>query len=127
MEATALGAAPLAILFVTAFLTAILSAIVGMAGGMTLLGVMLVFLAPLEAIPLHGAIQLASNFSRTLIQREHARYDLLWRYGLPLLPMRKASRRWFVSQRSAASSSNSEQRAESAEQQLVIFDPERAE
>lgn len=87
MEATALGTAALAILFVSAFLTAILSAIVGMAGGMTLLGVMLVFLAPLEAIPLHGAIQLASNFSRTVIQREHARYDLLWRYGLPLLPM----------------------------------------
>lgn len=58
-----------------------------MAGGMTLLAVMLIFLPPLQAIPLHGAIQLASNFSRTVIQREHARYDLLWRYGLPLLPM----------------------------------------
>ncbi len=84
---TALEPAVLAILCVTAFFTAILSAIVGMAGGMTLLGVMLLFLPPLAAIPLHGAIQLASNFSRTLIQREHARYDLLWRYGLPLLPM----------------------------------------
>jgi uncharacterized membrane protein YfcA len=58
-----------------------------MAGGMTLLSVMLLFLPPLAAIPLHGAIQLASNFSRTVIQREHARYDLLWRYGWPLLPM----------------------------------------
>ncbi len=87
MAPTALDATTLAVLCVTAFLTAILSAIVGMAGGMTLLSVMLVFLPPLEAIPLHGAIQLASNFSRTVIQREHARYDLLWRYGLPLLPM----------------------------------------
>ncbi|HEU4427635.1 MAG TPA: sulfite exporter TauE/SafE family protein [Myxococcota bacterium] len=87
METPALSEGVLAILSVTAFLTAILSAIVGMAGGMTLLAVMLIFLPPLAAIPLHGAIQLASNFSRTVIQREHARYDLLWRYGLPLLPM----------------------------------------
>lgn len=83
----ALEPALLAILCVTAFFTAILSAIVGMAGGMTLLTVMLWLMPPLAAIPLHGAIQLASNFSRTVIQREHARYDLLWRYGLPLVPM----------------------------------------
>ena len=87
MDASALPVSTLAILCVTAFFTAILSAIAGMAGGMTLLAVMLLFMPPLEAIPLHGAIQLASNLSRTLIQREHARYDLLWRYGLPLLPM----------------------------------------
>ncbi len=87
MEGDALSSGPLAVLCATAFFTAILSAIVGMAGGMTLLGVMLIFLPPLAAIPLHGAIQLASNLSRTLIQREHARYDLLWRYGWPLLPM----------------------------------------
>ena len=87
MEPSSADPATLAILCVTAFFTAILSAIVGMAGGMTLLSVMLLFLPPLAAIPLHGAIQLASNFSRSVIQREHARYDLLWRYGLPLLPM----------------------------------------
>ena len=87
MAANPLDAATLALLCVTAFFSAILSAIVGMAGGMTLLAVMLLFLPPLVAIPLHGAIQLAANFSRTVIQREHARYDLLWRYGLPLLPM----------------------------------------
>jgi uncharacterized membrane protein YfcA len=86
-ESAALEPLNLAILCVAAFFTAILSAIVGMAGGMTLLSVMLWFLPPLAAIPLHGAIQLASNFSRTVIQREHARYDLLWRYGLPLVPM----------------------------------------
>jgi uncharacterized membrane protein YfcA len=74
-------------LCVAAFFTAILSAVVGLAGGMTLLSVMLWFLPPLAAIPLHGAIQLASNFSRSVVQREHARYDLLWRYGLPLVPM----------------------------------------
>ena len=87
MSPAALDASVVALLGVAAFLTAILSAVVGMAGGMTLLAIMLVFLPPLAAIPLHGAIQLASNFSRTVIQREHARYDLLWRYGWPLLPM----------------------------------------
>lgn len=87
METAAVDAATLAILCATAFFTAILSAVVGMAGGMTLLAVMLVFLPPLVAIPLHGAIQLAANFSRTVIQREHARTDLLWHYGWPLLPM----------------------------------------
>jgi hypothetical protein len=65
----ALDAQALAIVSVTAFFTAILSAVAGMAGGMTLLAVMLLFLPPLAAIPLHGAIQLAANSSRTLIQR----------------------------------------------------------
>jgi uncharacterized membrane protein YfcA len=77
----------LAILGVTAFVTAMLSAVVGMAGGITLLGVMLLFMDPLEAIPLHGAIQLASNGSRTWIQREHVRWDILVRYAAPLIPM----------------------------------------
>lgn len=58
-----------------------------MAGGITLLGVMLLFLPPLLAIPLHGVIQLASNGSRAWIQREHAETDIVWRYALLLLPM----------------------------------------
>lgn len=77
----------LAILAAAAFATSILSAIVGMAGGITLLAVMLLFLPPLVVIPLHGVIQLVSNGSRTWIQRRHARFDLLWRYGLLLIPM----------------------------------------
>ena len=83
----ALAPAELGILFAVAFATAVLSAIVGMAGGITLLAAMLLFLPPLWAIPLHGVIQLVSNGSRTWIQREHARFDWLWRYSLLLLPM----------------------------------------
>ena len=64
-----------------------LSAIVGMAGGITLLAVMLLFLDPLVAIPIHGAVQLVSNGSRTWIQRNHARWDIVGRYALLLLPM----------------------------------------
>ncbi len=77
----------LAILTVAAFATSILSAVIGMAGGIVLLSVMLLFLEPLEAIPLHGAIQLVSNGSRSWIQRVHVQRGIVWRYALPLLPM----------------------------------------
>jgi len=58
-----------------------------MAGGVTLLTVMLLYLEPLTAIPLHGVVQLLSNGSRTWIQRAHVRRAFVWRYALPLLPM----------------------------------------
>lgn len=77
----------IAILGAAGLLTAMVSAVVGMAGGITLLAVMVLFLDPLDAIPLHGAIQLASNASRAWIQREHVRPDILLRYALPLVPM----------------------------------------
>lgn len=75
------------ILGAAAFGTSILSAIVGMAGGITLLAVMLLFLDPLLAIPLHGTVQLVSNSSRAWIQREHVDVGIAWRYALLLLPM----------------------------------------
>lgn len=74
------------LLCAAAFATAVLSAVVGMAGGITLLAAMLLWLPPLVVIPLHGVIQLASNGSRTWFQRRHARFDILWRYALLLLP-----------------------------------------
>jgi uncharacterized membrane protein YfcA len=77
----------IALLGVAALLTSILSAVVGMAGGITLLAVMLLFLPPLVVIPLHGLIQLASNSSRAVIQRQHLRWGIIWRYGVLLLPM----------------------------------------
>lgn len=77
----------LAILCVAAFATSALSAVVGMAGGITLLAVMLLFMDPLVAIPLHGVVQILSNGSRTYVQRRHVRWSILWRYGLLLLPM----------------------------------------
>ncbi|MCZ6465607.1 MAG: sulfite exporter TauE/SafE family protein, partial [Proteobacteria bacterium] len=70
-----------------ALLTSILSAIVGMAGGITLLAVMLLFFEPLVAIPLHGVVQLVSNSSRAVVQRRHLRWGVIARYGVFLLPM----------------------------------------
>ncbi len=58
-----------------------------MAGGITLLAIMLLFYEPLIAIPLHGVVQLVSNSSRAVIQRTHLRWDLIWRQSLLLIPM----------------------------------------
>jgi len=77
----------LIVLTVAALLTSILSAIIGMAGGIVLLAVMLLFMEPLAAIPLHGVVQLVSNGSRTWIQRRHVRGRIALLYALPLLPM----------------------------------------
>jgi len=81
-----LEAVPLAILGLAAFLTSILSAVIGLAGGMTLLAVMLLFLDPLVAIPLHGAVQLVSNGSRAWFQRAHVEREILWRFCALLVP-----------------------------------------
>ena len=75
------------VLGIVAFGTAMLSAIVGMAGGIILLGTMLIFLEPTIVIPIHGAIQLVSNTTRATVQRKHLAWSLIWRYSLLLLPM----------------------------------------
>ena len=77
----------LSILCAVALLTATLSAIIGMAGGITLLSVMLLIFEPLVAIPLHGVIQLVSNSSRSIVQRRHIDWGILWRFSALLLPM----------------------------------------
>jgi uncharacterized membrane protein YfcA len=77
----------LAILCATGLLTATLSAIIGMAGGITLLSVMLLFFEPLVAIPIHGVVQLVSNSSRTFVQRKHVDWKILGYYATMLIPM----------------------------------------
>jgi len=81
-----LEATSLAWLGVAAFATSVLSAIVGMAGGIVLLAVMLLFLEPLAAIPLHGAIQLLSNGSRAALQRRFVDRSVLLYFGVLLVP-----------------------------------------
>jgi uncharacterized membrane protein YfcA len=87
MDAATLSGAQLGVLAPVVFLTAMLSAVVGLAGGITLLAVMLLFFDPLVAIPLHGVIQLVSNSSRAVVQRRHVEWGIVARYALPLLPM----------------------------------------
>ena len=81
-----MGQAELAAIGAVTFVTAVLSGVLGMAGGIALLGVLLVYLPPLVAIPLHGVIQLVSNGSRVVVQRRHARFDWIAWYALPLIP-----------------------------------------
>jgi uncharacterized membrane protein YfcA len=76
----------LAVIGAATFATAVLSGVLGMAGGVALLAVLLLFLPPLAAIPLHGVIQLASNGSRVVAQRRHARFAWILWYALPLVP-----------------------------------------
>ncbi len=70
----------------TSLLTAGVSAVLGMAGGIMLLAVMLLFLEPAVAIPVHAIVQLTSNSSRVVIHASEVRRDLLWPYMLLLLP-----------------------------------------
>ena len=77
----------LTVLGVAAFATSMLSGMLGLAGGMTLLSILLLFYDPLVAIPLHGVIQLVSNASRSYIQRRHVERGIVGWYALPLVPM----------------------------------------
>ncbi len=70
-----------------AFASSVLSGILGMAGGIILLSVMVLFFEPVTAIALHGLIQLVSNASRAVIQRRHVEWRFTWRFALLLLPM----------------------------------------
>ncbi|MCH2172495.1 sulfite exporter TauE/SafE family protein [Myxococcota bacterium] len=82
-----MGGTETAVLTLVALATSVLSGIVGMAGGIVLLTVMLLFMEPMVAIPLHAVVQLVSNASRTYIQRSHVNWSLVAPYAIPLLPM----------------------------------------
>ena len=51
-----------------------------------LLAIMLLFLDPLEAIPIHGLVQLASNTSRAVVHARVIRRDLLLPFAILVLP-----------------------------------------
>lgn len=65
-----------------AFLSSIISGVFGMAGGITLLAAMTLVM-PLSAIvPIHGATQLVSNFSRTVFLFAHVNTTILKNFAL---------------------------------------------
>lgn len=74
------------VLWTASLLTASVSAVLGMAGGIMLLAVMLLFLEPAVAIPVHAIAQLASNASRTVVHVRQVRRDLFLPYLILLLP-----------------------------------------
>ena len=75
--------ATVAVLVVACFVTATVSAILGMAGGITLLGVMTALLPAPIVVPLHGVVQLASNWTRTWAFRRHVRWPIFLTFMVP--------------------------------------------
>lgn len=67
--------APLYAIALAAFLTAMLSGIAGIGGGTILIGIFYAIgLAPTQAVPLHAAVQLVSNASRTTAYFRHVEW-----------------------------------------------------
>lgn len=77
---------PLIILAVAALLTSILSGIIGMGGGILMLAAMLSFLSHGETIPVHGAVQLASNGTRLLAFLNHVNWRVVGKFALGAVP-----------------------------------------
>ena len=73
------------LLIVAAFLTATLSGVLGMGGGIMLLGIMASVLPPGWVVPLHGVVQLCSNFTRTIVWLRHVRWSIFAIYAAPML------------------------------------------
>ena len=59
-----------------------ITAVAGLGGGILLLSVLLQFLDPLEAIPVHAVIQLASNSFRAFILRHDVDWGVVGRFAL---------------------------------------------
>lgn len=70
------------ILFLSAcaFLTSALTAVVGAGGGTLLIAIMLQVMPPGAAIPVHGAVQLASNTARVWLFRRHMAWGIIIRF-----------------------------------------------
>lgn len=75
-----------AVVGVAALLTSILSAVAGLGGGVILLLVITQFVAPTVAIPIQGAIQLASNSSRAVLLRTDIAWPVVGWTSILLLP-----------------------------------------
>ena len=72
----------LCLIGVAALFGSAIAAIAGLGGGILLMAVLLQFLDPLEVVPIHGVIQLASNSSRAVILRDDVDWAVVWRFAL---------------------------------------------
>ena len=62
---------------ILSFLTSLLTSIFSLGGGLIMLVAFAQSFSPATLIPLHGSIQLANNFSRTLVYREFFQWKLI--------------------------------------------------
>lgn len=65
--------------------TSFVSGIFGMAGGMILMGVLLLMMPVTSAMALHAAVQLASNGWRAVLWRTHTEWRIVGRFALGAL------------------------------------------
>lgn len=70
------------VVVLAAFVTAAVSGVLGMAGGLLLMGALLLVLPVAVAFVVHGLLQLVSNGWRAFLQRRHIRWASLGWYGL---------------------------------------------
>ena len=68
-----------------ALVTAAVSGVLGMAGGLLLMGVLLLVLPVAAAFVVHGLLQLVSNGWRAFLQRRHVRWRVLAWYAVGAL------------------------------------------
>jgi uncharacterized membrane protein YfcA len=81
------------ILTTAAFCTSALTAVVGAGGGTALIAIMLQIMSPAAAIPVHGAVQLASNVTRVWLLWQHMSWPIILRFAL-LMPFGVALGLW---------------------------------
>ena len=73
-------------LTVAALCTSALTAAVGAGGGTLLIALMLQVMPPAAVIPVHGAVQLASNTARIWLFRRDMAWPIIWRFAA-LMPL----------------------------------------
>jgi len=71
-----------AVVLVAVLLTATISGVLGMAGGLLLMGVLLLVLPTAVAFVVHGLLQLVSNGWRTVLHRRHVRWRVIAWYAV---------------------------------------------
>jgi len=69
------------LLSAAAFCTSALTAVVGAGGGTALIAIMLQIMSPAAAIPVHGAVQLASNTIRVWLLWDHMSWPIIIRFA----------------------------------------------
>jgi uncharacterized membrane protein YfcA len=70
----------LAVVAVAVVVTSFISGIFGMAGGMLLLGLLLLFMDVVPAMVLFGVIQMAANGWRSVLWWRHVAWSIVWRF-----------------------------------------------
>jgi uncharacterized membrane protein YfcA len=73
------------VVLVAALVTAAVSGVLGMAGGLLLMGVLLLVLPVAAAFVVHGLLQLVSNGWRALLQRRHIQWRVIAWYAVGAL------------------------------------------